>query len=241
MRRRTLTLRGSPHGRLARPSARAGADVGGRTIPCCARSGSTAWWSRTPCASHRRSWTRSVRASPARRQYDGSVDWACRVLRSWGVDARAEQYGTWNGWRGASRTSTWSAARAHARGHDARLEPGHGWAPGRGARRGDPEFATPAEFEAWLPSVRGRFVAISFPQPTCRPLSHYEQFGQVGRGFGGFGGGGGRPGVRRRNAAAAAGARTARRRRATIGRCGCAWRRPAPSGILESYWSNDSA
>jgi carboxypeptidase Q len=31
--------------------------------------------------------------------YDAGADWAVARLQSWGVDARKEQYGTWNGWR----------------------------------------------------------------------------------------------------------------------------------------------
>src|SRR5690606_10225706 len=31
--------------------------------------------------------------------HDNAVDWAVQLLSSWGVDARKEQYGTWNGWR----------------------------------------------------------------------------------------------------------------------------------------------
>src|SRR5690606_17297218 len=37
-----------------------------------------------------------------------------------------------------------------------------------------------AALEAWLKTVRGKFVAISFPQPTCRPDAHYEEYGTPG-------------------------------------------------------------
>jgi hypothetical protein len=40
-----------------------------------------------------------------------------------------------------------------------------------------PEFANPEEFEAWLPTVRGKWVALSFPEPTCRPDSDWEENG----------------------------------------------------------------
>jgi hypothetical protein len=49
------------------------------------------------------------------------------------------------------------------------------WTPGTDAEtvRGDvtvlPQVLGPDDFEAWLPSVEGRFVAISAPEPTCRP------------------------------------------------------------------------
>ena len=33
-----------------------------------------------------------------------------------------------------------------------------------------------AEFEAWLPTVQGKFVAIAFAQPTCRPDADWDQW-----------------------------------------------------------------
>ena len=30
---------------------------------------------------------------------DAAGDWVIRTYRSWGIDARAEPYGTWQGWR----------------------------------------------------------------------------------------------------------------------------------------------
>ena len=32
----------------------------------------------------------------------------------------------------------------------------------------------------WIQSVRGKFVVTGFPQPTCRPDSHYVEFGTPG-------------------------------------------------------------
>jgi carboxypeptidase Q len=125
-------------------------------------------------------------------QYKAGVDWAVSLLRSWGVDARAEQYGTWNGWqRGITHVDLIRPRVRSLEGMMLAWSPGTGGRPVEAAVVAIPEFTSTEAFEAWLPSVRGRFVAMSFPQPTCRPLSHYEQFGQTYAGGGGFGGGGG--------------------------------------------------
>lgn len=107
-------------------------------------------------------------------------EWAVQLMEGWGIEARNEEYGTWMAWsRGpthidliAPRVRTlegtllaWSAGTA-------------------GPIEGDvvtiPDFQTTAQFEAWLTGVRGKFVALSFPQPTCRPDRQFEEFGTPG-------------------------------------------------------------
>jgi carboxypeptidase Q len=110
--------------------------------------------------------------------YDRGADWAVRTLNGWGVEARKEQYGTWNGWRRG--TSHIDLIRPRVRTLEGTLL---AWSPGTRGRPVEaavvaiPEFESEAAFDAWVPSVRGRIVATSFPQPTCRPLRHYEQYG----------------------------------------------------------------
>ena len=43
-----------------------------------------------------------------------------------------------------------------------------------------PVVANSAAFAAWLPSVRDRFIALSFPEPTCRPDENFEEWGAGG-------------------------------------------------------------
>ena len=56
------------------------------------------------------------------------------------------------------------------------------WSPGTGGRtvRSElvilPEIQSASEFETWLPQVSGKFVAISFAEPTCRPDDNWEEF-----------------------------------------------------------------
>jgi carboxypeptidase Q len=40
--------------------------------------------------------------------------WAIAVYRSWGITARAEQYGTWNGWRRGTMHADLLAPRARS-------------------------------------------------------------------------------------------------------------------------------
>jgi carboxypeptidase Q len=112
---------------------------------------------------------------------DRAHDWAVRTLEGFGVEARNEQYGTWNGWdRGITHIDL----------IEPRISTLHGtmlaWSPGTdGPVEGEvvvvPEWSSEAELDAWLESeVEGRFVAIGFPQPTCRPDYHYDDFGTQG-------------------------------------------------------------
>ena len=108
---------------------------------------------------------------------EAASQWIRNMYGSWGVDAKTEQYGTW---------MRWSRGRTHIDLVEPRVRTLEGmtlaWSPGTGGEtvRGElvvlPEVSTAAEFEAWLPTVRGKFVATSFPQPTCRPNADWEQW-----------------------------------------------------------------
>jgi carboxypeptidase Q len=124
--------------------------------------------------------------------FDAGVNWAVSLLNGWGVEARREQYGTWNGWRrGITHIDLIRPRVRSLEGMMLAWSPGTGGRPVEAAVVAVPAFNSPAEFEAWLPGVRGRIVAMDFAQPTCRPISHYEQFGQTYAGAGGGGGPGG--------------------------------------------------
>ncbi len=109
--------------------------------------------------------------------HEAGGDWLVGKYRSWGIDAEKQAYGTWMRWR---------RGRAHIDLVEPRVRPLEAmllaWSPGTGGRavRGEvvviPEVANLEEFEAWLPSVRGKFVAMAFPQPTCRPDADWEQW-----------------------------------------------------------------
>jgi carboxypeptidase Q len=176
--------------------------------------------------------------------YDNAADWAVSTLSSWGVDARKEQYGTWNGWRrGITHIDL---IRPRVRTLEGMML---AWSPGTGGRAVEaqvvaiPSFESEAAFQAWLPSVRGRIVAADFAQPTCRPMRHYEEYGQTysfgGRRFGGDPEGEEGPAnaaerlaAERRAAERALSANKPRDMRTVLEEAGAV-------AILESNWSND--
>jgi hypothetical protein len=105
-------------------------------------------------------------------------DWAVAMYASWGIAARNEQYGTWRGWRrGITHVDL---IKPRVRSLEATML---AWSPGTGGKRIEgqlavlPEFPDSAAFVAWLPEAKGRFVLVSFPQPTCRPDAYWEKHG----------------------------------------------------------------
>ena len=106
--------------------------------------------------------------------YKAAADWLIAQYQKWGIQARAEQYGTWRGWRRGTAHIDLVAPRVRT------LEATMlAWSPGTGGKtvRGDviqlPDLADSVAFRAWLPSAKNKFVAISFPEPSCRPDSEW--------------------------------------------------------------------
>lgn len=104
-------------------------------------------------------------------------DWAVATYKSWGIEARNEQYGTWRGWRRG--VTHLDLIEPRVRTLEAMML---AWSAGTNGRSVEgpavvlPDVKSPAEFEAWLPNVRGKFVLISFAQPTCRTDDNWAQF-----------------------------------------------------------------
>jgi carboxypeptidase Q len=110
--------------------------------------------------------------SPANR---AANDWLVRTYKSWGVDAKNEQYGTWRDWTRGTSGLTLVAPRTRVL--EATM---HAWstATPAGGVTADvviipraAEIADSAGFVRWLASARGKLVLASMPQPTCRPDS----------------------------------------------------------------------
>lgn len=104
-------------------------------------------------------------------------DWAVAMYRSWGIEARNEQYGTWRGWRRGithldliePRVRTLEAMMlAWSAGTDGRTLEGEAVVL--------PDISSTQAFEAWLPEARGKFVLISFAEPTCRTDDNWEEY-----------------------------------------------------------------
>ncbi|MBX3148051.1 MAG: M20/M25/M40 family metallo-hydrolase [Gemmatimonadales bacterium] len=104
-----------------------------------------------------------------------SVDWVASVYRQWGITARKEQYGTWQGWRRGHTHVDLIAPRQRT------LEATMlAWSPGTTRPvEGEvvllPDVRDAEAFAAWLPSVRGKFVLWSPAELTCRPDENWER------------------------------------------------------------------
>jgi hypothetical protein len=112
--------------------------------------------------------------SPGQRH---AQDWLVSTYRSWGIDAKNEQYGSWRGWRrGHSHVDLVSP---RVRTLEATMV---GYSPGTDGRDVTsttiilPPFVDSAAFVRWLPQARGKLVLVSAPQPTCRPTTDWTEF-----------------------------------------------------------------
>ena len=113
--------------------------------------------------------------SPANRSAN---EWLVKTYTSWGIPARNEKYGTWRDWaRGQSRVEL---TQPRVRTLEATQLAWSAPTPAGGAT-GEvvnlPLFGAAmdsAGFTRWLGTVRGKFVLMSFPQPTCRPDTSWQ-------------------------------------------------------------------
>lgn len=106
-------------------------------------------------------------------------DWAVAKFESWGIPAKNEKFGEWKGWeRGIShidmvypRVKTLAGTQL-------------AWSPSTKGKTvtGEvivlPTFKDSVAFRNWLPSVNGKYVMVSMPQPTGRPDHNWEKFGR---------------------------------------------------------------
>src|ERR1051325_3249412 len=107
---------------------------------------------------------------------NSASEWVMKMYRSWGIEAKTEQYGTWRGWRrGYSHIDL---VKPRVRSLEATIL---GYSPGTGGKDvvGPvvilPQVKDTAEFARWLPSARGKFVLVSAAYPTCRPEEEWQQ------------------------------------------------------------------
>lgn len=110
-------------------------------------------------------------------QMQKAHDWAVSQYKTWGIEARNEQWGEWRGWeRGITHidmVSPWTRSLSGMQ---------LAWSPSspKGGAQGEvvvlPEFADSAAFQKWLPTVKGKYVMISAPQITGRPDYNWEKW-----------------------------------------------------------------
>jgi hypothetical protein len=103
-------------------------------------------------------------------------DWLVRTYKSWGIDAKNEQYGTWRGWRrGYSHIDLVSPRVRSLEGTMVGYSPGTGGKDLTALPIILPRFADSSEFVKWLPAAKGKLVLVSAPMPTCRPPDDWEK------------------------------------------------------------------
>ncbi len=106
-------------------------------------------------------------------------DWAVAKYNSWGITARNEKWGEWRGWeRGITHIDMVHPRVKSLQGMQL------AWSPGTKGKTLTAEtiiladVEDSAEFQKWLPAVKGKFVLISMLQPTGRPVYNWEEFGR---------------------------------------------------------------
>lgn len=108
----------------------------------------------------------------------GAGEWAVAKYREWGIEARNEQYGTWQGWRrGVTHVDL---LEPRVRTLNATML---AWSAGTPApRTGDavlfPQVNGRAELERWLQNARGKILLIDAPEVTCRPVENWQEWGR---------------------------------------------------------------
>lgn len=103
--------------------------------------------------------------------------WAVEKYQSWGIEAENQEYGVWRGWeRGVTHIDL---LQPRVRTLEGTML---AWSPP--TRKGGitapliilADAPDSAAFLKWLPSVRGKIVLISMPQPTGRTDKNWEEF-----------------------------------------------------------------
>jgi hypothetical protein len=105
---------------------------------------------------------------------DAAAEWALAKFEEWGVPARKEVYGSWDGWQYGITHVDLIAPRVQTL--EAELL---AWSAGtNGPVEGDvvtvPEFTSESEATRWLSSAEGKIVLVSAPEPTCRAPQETE-------------------------------------------------------------------
>ncbi|MDZ4146810.1 MAG: M20/M25/M40 family metallo-hydrolase [Flavobacteriaceae bacterium] len=104
-------------------------------------------------------------------------DWAVSTYKGWGIEARNEQWGEWRGWqRGISHIDLVYPRVKSLEGMQLAWNPSTSPKGVTAELISIPELNSAAEFENWLPNVKGKIVLVSMPEKTGRPDYNWEKF-----------------------------------------------------------------
>ena len=105
-------------------------------------------------------------------------DWVINTYKSWGIDAKREDYGTWRGWRRGTSHIDLIAPRVRSlEGTMLAWSPGTKGKPVTAQAIVLPKFKDSTEFVQWLPQAKGKIVLLSPAWPTCRPSEDWNRYG----------------------------------------------------------------
>jgi hypothetical protein len=109
-----------------------------------------------------------------------SQTWAVQTYAKWGIAARIEPYGAWLGWRrGATHVDLVAPHVQTLTALPVAFSSGTA-GTAEGAVLTLPVTQDSAAFAAWLPHVRGAFVAIGSPRLSCRSDRDFATSGTAG-------------------------------------------------------------
>jgi hypothetical protein len=104
-------------------------------------------------------------------------NWLVSMYRTWGIEAKNEQYGTWRGWRrGTSHVDLLTPRVRTLEATMVGYSPGTGGEPLVAGTIVLPQFGDSTQFVRWLPQARGKLVLVSAPPLSCRPDADWNQF-----------------------------------------------------------------
>ncbi|MBV6522600.1 MAG: hypothetical protein MNPFHGCM_02748 [Gemmatimonadaceae bacterium] len=114
--------------------------------------------------------------------FASAVTWLERTYREFGIPARREQYGTWQGWQQGTVHMELTAPRIQ----NLEVELLAWSPPTPGGRQVEgnvvivPQLADSVATARWLQSIKGKFVLISPPELMCRAPQELERFARAG-------------------------------------------------------------
>lgn len=110
-------------------------------------------------------------------QMQKAHDWAVAKYKTWGIPAENQKWGEWKAWeRGITHIDMvypWVKTLAGTQ---------LAWNPGTSSKGVTaelvviPEVKDTADFQKWLPTVKGKFVMIAMNEPTGRPDYNWEKY-----------------------------------------------------------------
>ncbi|MEN5432849.1 M20/M25/M40 family metallo-hydrolase [Sphingobacterium faecium] len=105
-------------------------------------------------------------------------EWALAKFESWGITAQNQKFGEWRGWeRGISHIDMIAPRVKSLAGTQLAWSPSTKGKSIQAEVISLPDVKDSLSFHKWLPSVKGKFVMISMPQPTGRPDHNWEEYG----------------------------------------------------------------